>query len=394
MGNLGRCWAKTMVEAGEGGGCEFGPSFMGHMRGFILVMGDVGSGKVVVGSSYVTVGKGVIIFRIIRVISPGDVNPIRTLGHYSKPSHEGYRNTVELSVGNNVVPLRSDTIRLVQNGCSFYGLWSEDPNQHLKDFLRLVDSLDLDGESLSEAWTRFKELLQKVPHHGIDIYVQVQIFYDLTTRGTIDQSTGGKLRTRNTKESWALLEDIAFYENESWNDPSDFAKTVKEISLPQDQDDMISKINLFWKAVSKKLDDTPVRDTAGNTAAQMNFTSTNNLTRKELRGKGIKSPSNEEEFEEETKDEIKEDVEDSPKHFDTFPTMKELRLGPRRKPSNRGKICNFMGRVKGLKVSVRNFTYECDFMRGDDVAGIKRSRRDLSSNGVRNLATFLRMNSL
>ncbi|GKB63253.1 paired amphipathic helix protein Sin3-like protein 2 isoform X1 [Tanacetum coccineum] len=33
-------------------------------------------------------------------------------------------------------------------------------------------------ESLSEAWTRFKDLLQKVPHHGIDLYLQVQIFYD------------------------------------------------------------------------------------------------------------------------------------------------------------------------------------------------------------------------
>ncbi|GKG04472.1 hypothetical protein Tco_0314859, partial [Tanacetum coccineum] len=50
-------------------------------------------------------------------------------------------------VGNNVVPLRSDTIRLVQNGCSFHGLRSEDPNQHLKDFLKPVDTLDLDGEN-------------------------------------------------------------------------------------------------------------------------------------------------------------------------------------------------------------------------------------------------------
>ncbi|GJW70455.1 MAK10-like protein [Tanacetum coccineum] len=40
-----------------------------------------------------------------------DENPIRTLGDYFKPSHEGYRNTIELPVGNNVVPLRSDTIR-------------------------------------------------------------------------------------------------------------------------------------------------------------------------------------------------------------------------------------------------------------------------------------------
>nr|GEV09561.1 retrotransposon Orf1 [Tanacetum cinerariifolium] len=77
----------------------------------------------------------------------GDENPIRTLGDYFKPSHEGYKNTMELPVENNAVPLRSDTIRLVQNGCSFHGLQSEDPNQRLKDFLKLVESLDLDGEN-------------------------------------------------------------------------------------------------------------------------------------------------------------------------------------------------------------------------------------------------------
>ncbi|GJY73115.1 MAK10-like protein [Tanacetum coccineum] len=112
----------------------------------------------------------------------GDENPIHTLGDYSKPSHEGYRNTIELPVGNNVVPFRSDTIRLVQNGCSFHGLWSEDPNQHLKDFLKLVDSLDLDGEN--------------------------------------------RERTR--------MQDLSLYDNESWNDPRDFAKPVKAITLPQD----------------------------------------------------------------------------------------------------------------------------------------------------------------
>ncbi|GJS96135.1 zinc finger, CCHC-type containing protein [Tanacetum coccineum] len=88
----------------------------------------------------------------------GDENPIRTLGDYSKPSHEGNRNTIKLPIGNNVVPLRSDTIRLVQNGCSFHGLWSEDPNQHLKDFLNLVDLLDLDVRSITtweDLTTRF-----------------------------------------------------------------------------------------------------------------------------------------------------------------------------------------------------------------------------------------------
>ncbi|GKA49412.1 MAK10-like protein [Tanacetum coccineum] len=173
----------------------------------------------------------------------GDANPICTLGDYSKPSHKGYRNTIELPIGNNLLPLQSDTIRLVQNGCSFHGLWSEDLNQHLKDYLKHMDSLDLNGEnrertrsittwedlttrflaqffpprrtaklrndilmfqqhqgeSLSEAWTRFKDLLQKVPHHGIDLWHQVQIFYDHVNP----------------------------------NDGRDFAKPVKAISSPQ-----------------------------------------------------------------------------------------------------------------------------------------------------------------
>ncbi|GJX58016.1 hypothetical protein Tco_0289406 [Tanacetum coccineum] len=116
----------------------------------------------------------------------GDANPIRTLGDYSIPSHEGYRNTIELPIGNNVVPLRFDTIWLVQNRCSFHELWSEDPNQYLKDFLKLVDSLDLNRER--------------------------------THLQTIDQSTGGKLCDKNAKESWASLEDLALYDNESWND--------------------------------------------------------------------------------------------------------------------------------------------------------------------------------
>ncbi|GJX08392.1 hypothetical protein Tco_0196324 [Tanacetum coccineum] len=46
----------------------------------------------------------------------------------------------------------------------------------------------------------FQGLTPKIPHHGIDLWLQ----------------------------------DLAFYDNESWNDPRDFAKLVNAISLPQD----------------------------------------------------------------------------------------------------------------------------------------------------------------
>ncbi|GJV17874.1 MAK10-like protein [Tanacetum coccineum] len=165
---------------------------------------------------------------------------------------------------------------MVENGCSFHGLRSEDPNQHLKDFLKLVDSLDLDGEnrertrlrsfqfsirdqasnwlerlpagsistledintrflaqffppgrttklrndilmfqqhheeSLSEAWTCFKDLLQKVPHHGIDRWLQIQIFYD-----------------------HEIIENLALYDHKGWDETKEFVKPVKAISTPQ-----------------------------------------------------------------------------------------------------------------------------------------------------------------
>ncbi|GKB36974.1 MAK10-like protein [Tanacetum coccineum] len=149
----------------------------------------------------------------------GDENPIRTLGDYSKPSHEGYMNTIKLPVGNNVVPLRSDTIRLVQNECSFHGLWSEDPNQHLKDFLKLVDSLDLDGENRER--TRlclFQFSLRDQASNWLE---------------QIDLATGSKLRNKNADKSWEIIENLALYDHEGWNDTKEFVKPVKAISTPQ-----------------------------------------------------------------------------------------------------------------------------------------------------------------
>ncbi|GKB75953.1 zinc finger, CCHC-type containing protein [Tanacetum coccineum] len=182
----------------------------------------------------------------------GNANPIRTFGDYSKPSHEGYRNTFELPKGNNVAPLRSDTIQLGKNvpilfQFSLYdqasnwlkrlptgsiSTWEDLTTRFLAQFFlpgrtaKLRNDILMfqqhQGESLSEAWTRFKDFLQKVPHHGIDLWLQVQIFYDHvnpTTRRTINQSADGKLRDRNFKESWALLDDLVLYDNETYLAP-------------------------------------------------------------------------------------------------------------------------------------------------------------------------------
>ncbi|GJT87726.1 zinc finger, CCHC-type containing protein [Tanacetum coccineum] len=161
----------------------------------------------------------------------GDENPIRTLGDYSKPSHEGYRNTIELPVGNNPWHLFDLTpsvdsldldgenkertrLRLFQfslrNQASNWierlpagsiTTWEDLTTRFLAQFFPPKRTAKLrndilmfqqhHGESLSEAWTRFKDLLQEVPRR--------------------------RLRKLRPDEAWAAIERLAQYENEGWN---------------------------------------------------------------------------------------------------------------------------------------------------------------------------------
>ncbi|GJX06827.1 hypothetical protein Tco_0194759 [Tanacetum coccineum] len=130
----------------------------------------------------------------------GDENPIRTLREYSKPSHEGYRNTIELPIGNNVsLRIRTNTSRTSLNlwthltltvqigkecACFYFNfpfviklaiglnVFLQDPSPHGRILLlvSLFNSFHRGrtvklrndilmfqqhhGESLSEAWTR------------------------------------------------------------------------------------------------------------------------------------------------------------------------------------------------------------------------------------------------
>ncbi|GJS63357.1 hypothetical protein Tco_0677921 [Tanacetum coccineum] len=322
----------------------------------------------------------------------GDANPIRTLGDYSKPSHDGYRNTIELPVRSNVVHLRSETIWLVQDGCSFHRLRSEDPNQHLEDFLKLVDSLNFDGENKEKTRLRKNHITPKCYHDVLTTSRRISL-RSMDSR-TIDQLAGGKLRDRNAKESWALLEDLALYDNESWNGPRDFAKPVKEISLAQDVPSVSDCRLIELENQVQRFMEAYLAPTNPSSPKCVHFVNSIGILNKEDETKeegNVKTSTteyedhemtmeSEEEFGEETEDLIKEEEEDSLKHFDTLPTMKEFRLhynwimskrlGPKRKPSNPGKICNFVGRVKGLKVFVGNFIYECVFIVLEDTTSV------------------------
>ncbi|GKC42809.1 hypothetical protein Tco_1060531 [Tanacetum coccineum] len=338
----------------------------------------------------------------------GDENPIRTLGDYSKPSHEGYRNTIELPAGNNVVPLRSDTIRLVQNGCLFHGLRSEDPNQHLKDFPKLVDSLDLDvvPMTLSIAWK-----------------ITEQAFVEYASSRTDEAGEG--LVSKFMASQDARLSKF-------------------ETDFKRQQSEMTNKIDIVLKAITDQITGTLPSDTVKNPKLRTHpvlmvpqSSNTKFVYTKEDDGEVmfIEIKRDDDEPQNESPNEGEGTITEGPtvEYFDTFPTRDELtyhkylmcglipsiflrnpiitegcssslkipcnighvhvkksyldlnsplnimtrmmynwimkrKLNPREDAN--GGISNFTGRIKGMHVFIGNFTYIMDFMIVEDISSI------------------------
>ncbi|GKB01682.1 hypothetical protein Tco_0829726 [Tanacetum coccineum] len=72
--------------------------------------------------------------------------------------------------------------------------------------------------------------------HGINDAIKVVLFDVITIylKSEADHAVGGKLLDKNAKESWEIIENLILFDHESWDDPRDFAKPVKEISSLQD----------------------------------------------------------------------------------------------------------------------------------------------------------------
>ncbi|GJT95011.1 hypothetical protein Tco_1090529 [Tanacetum coccineum] len=110
------------------------------------------------------------------------------------------------------------------------------------------------GESLSEAWTRFKDLLQKFPHHGLDLWLQIKILYDHvegTTQKGIDYAADGRLRKLRPYEAWATIERLAQYEDEWWND----TLTSYEMSLNFKNPDIEQLLGIMERKVNALMTD-------------------------------------------------------------------------------------------------------------------------------------------
>ncbi|GKF44425.1 hypothetical protein Tco_0130977, partial [Tanacetum coccineum] len=49
----------------------------------------------------------------------------------------------------------------------------------------------------------------------------------------IDRTADDKLHNKNAGESWEIIENLALYDHEGWDDTKEFVKPVKAIATPQ-----------------------------------------------------------------------------------------------------------------------------------------------------------------
>ncbi|GKB31143.1 hypothetical protein Tco_0870544 [Tanacetum coccineum] len=116
-------------------------------------------------------------------------------------------------------------------------------------------------ESLYDAWTRFKNLIQRVPHHGLDLWSLPQFFCDHINRYTqidIDHAAGGNLRVLSAEEVWETIEDCAQC-NKQWKNPTSTNpnQTIANLKTQLVENEVVKvKIPkcMAW------LDDEPIRD--------------------------------------------------------------------------------------------------------------------------------------
>jgi len=77
---------------------------------------------------------------------------------------------------------------------------------------KLYQFTQKDGESLYDAWERFKEMFSLCPHHGLEKWLIIHTFYNgLTymTRITVDAAAAGALMNKDFTITYALIEDMA-----------------------------------------------------------------------------------------------------------------------------------------------------------------------------------------
>ncbi|XP_070031831.1 uncharacterized protein [Nicotiana tomentosiformis] len=210
-------------------------------------------------------------------IGPGAGRP---LGDYARPVYnQGLSSVRPPLVAANNIELKLRLLQTLQNSCIFRGKMNEDPNNHLMDFEDIINTFQYNGvsqdavylrafpfifkddakhwlrslpngsirtwdemtrkfldkyfSSAKTAWERFKEILRKCKHSGIELWMQLQDFWDgltPTSRRTLSNAAGGPLMKMTPEEIVIILDELSEDENQ-W--PSEVAERIRTTGVHQ-----------------------------------------------------------------------------------------------------------------------------------------------------------------
>ncbi|XP_070664577.1 uncharacterized protein [Malus domestica] len=88
------------------------------------------------------------------------------------------------------------------------------------------------NEEFHEAWERFKELIRKCPHSGINTTDQMHIFFrglNMTTKTLVNASCGGSCKDKNAQEACLLFEKMAA-DTQQWAVEQPQSRSIFEMS--------------------------------------------------------------------------------------------------------------------------------------------------------------------
>ena len=115
------------------------------------------------------------------------------------------------------------------------------------------------GELFHEAFTRFKELLRKCPHHQIELWEQIKYFVDGLTseeRKHLKASSGGQLLNQPEEDDWEFLElmcqDSKAEASAERRRKQSTTKSVKSAMSAEDRIAALEKELLMYKKDKKK----------------------------------------------------------------------------------------------------------------------------------------------
>ncbi|XP_074560122.1 uncharacterized protein LOC141816192 [Curcuma longa] len=112
--------------------------------------------------------------------------------------------------------------------------------------------MQLDGESLFEAWDRFKGMLRKCPHHGLERWLIIHTFYNginYQTKVYLDSAAGGALMNKSLEEAEELIENVALNHHQWANERGSMTRTPGKYNV-----DTLTRLNAQMDALSKRVE--------------------------------------------------------------------------------------------------------------------------------------------